>query len=174
LNLSVPELYRLGRKAGVKLPPGNRKWDLAWALADLPQDRLEELASEWLYAGQTSATWVLLSEGTALDVEKIKQALTTQRGKDPFSEDARPSQVTLIPQLVDARQLGESKIVLTFVVRSRLTTVLQNFEPLDVIADEFFVGVLRTDQGVLEIRASHERAILLANTWLVEFAELVA
>ena len=171
LNLSIPQLYKLGEKAGVELPSASRKWDLAWALADIPQDKLEELAADWLYAGQTSTTWVLFGDGSSLEAEQVKKVLREQRGKDPFTEDARPSQVTPVPQLVDARQLSESKIVLTFAVRSRLTTVLHNFEPVDVMSDEFFVAVLRLDQGVLEIRASHERAKLLANTWVVEFVE---
>jgi hypothetical protein len=64
LNLSVPELYKLGAKAGVRLPRGERRWDLAWALAEVPQERLEEPAGDWLYAGQTSTTWVLLGDGT--------------------------------------------------------------------------------------------------------------
>lgn len=173
LNLSLPTLQQLARRTQVEAGPRRTKWDYAIALAELPQATIDNLVGEWLYAGQTSTTWIQLDEGRPLEFDRLRQALTALHGRDPFTEDIRPEDVTATPQLVDARAWTPDKVVLTFAVAKRVATVIHNFEHEDVYDDEFFLAVLRLNRGIVEVRASHERAKLLANTWLVEVDELL-
>ena len=184
LNLSVPQLQRLAREAGVEVPPRATKWDLVGTVSGLSQQQLDAIAGDWLYAGQTSVTWIELAprpsleEGTAeptrvepLSIDSLRTALRAVHEADPFEEDVRPDEVTLVPQLIEARAWRENKVVFTFVVSKRVAKVIHNFEPVDVFVDEFFVAILRLDRWILEVRASHERAEQLANTWLVDLME---
>jgi hypothetical protein len=172
LNLSVPTLQRLAKEAGVEVASRWQKWDYVSALSDLSRADLDQLAGEWLYAGQTSVTWVALGERDPVDIEAVRAALVAMYDRDPLEiEDIRPETVTNRPQLVSARVWRDSKVVFTFVVAKPVARVIHNFESDTVYIDEFFVAVLRLDQGMLEIRASHARAKLLANTWLAEFAQ---
>jgi hypothetical protein len=172
LNLPVAELRKLAKGAGVKLPSSTKRWDLAWELSNLPRSTIEKIVGDRLYAGQTAASWIVLGSGTPVGLENLRQALSEMLDGDPFEGLSRPK-VNNRPQLADARLVGDSKAVLTFVVSKRLARVIHDFEVYDVEQDEFFVAVLRLDSGVLEIRSSHARATLLANTWLAELAEFL-
>lgn len=174
LNLSMPTLRRLAKDAGVSVERergGVPKWDYVTALAALPQQALDELVGEWMYAGQTSLTWLRVGPGEPISLDALRQALRAMHDVDPFEESVRPSEVTDRPRLVDVRVWTEEKVVFTFVVARRVAKVIHNFEPQDVYADEFFLGVLRLNDGIFEVRASHDRAQLLVNTWLVELAD---
>jgi hypothetical protein len=176
LNLSVPTLQKLAK--AVHVEPSHtrarsldRKWDLVWALAEVPEQTLEAEVGEWLYAGQTSVTWVLLGDGSPVKVDALRNALVAMYGRDPFETDVRPDAVTATPSLVAAKVWTDNKVILTFAVTKRVATVIHNFEPADVVMDEFFLAVLRLDRGVVEVRASHARAQLLVNTWLSNLAQ---
>lgn len=52
INLSAGQLYVIGGQAGIEFPKTAKKWELAWELASLPEARIEELAGNWLDAGQ--------------------------------------------------------------------------------------------------------------------------
>lgn len=185
MNLPLPQLRKLAKAAGVFPDEGTTKWDYATALAQLPREQLEQLAGEWMYAGQTSITWVFLSSdgtdgaarladgpaGTPIDFEDLKAALTAQCGADPFEADVRPEEVTGEPKLVEATVLEEHKIGLLFVVARRVAKVIHNFEVQDVYQDEFFQAIIRLDAGVVEIRANHDRARVFIQTWLAELAD---
>lgn len=171
LNLSVPTLQKLATGAGIDVGARWSKWELASELAGLPQGVLDQIVGEWLYAGQTSVTWVEMGDRQPLEVGGVRAALVAMYHWDPFEQDVRPDRVTSRPQLIDARIWTDTKVVFTFAVTKRVARVLHNFETEEVYVDEFFVAVLRLDHGVLEIRASHSRARLLVNTWLAEFAE---
>jgi hypothetical protein len=174
LNLSVPALKRLAKDAGIQVSErksGLVKWDYVTALGSLPESKLDELAGDWLYAGQTSLTWLVFGEGEPIELAELKRALKERYDTDPFETDIRPEEVTQVPQLVDAKSWTDDKVVFTFAVSRRVAKVIHNFEPQDVYADEFFVAVLRLKRAILEVRASHDRAQKLANTWVPEIAE---
>jgi hypothetical protein len=171
LNLPVQTLQQLAKELGVETPSQATQWELAGLLSDFPRTKLESVAGRWLYAGSTSVTWFQLGDGEAIDPEAFRAAVTEVVGADPYEEDVRPDKVTNRPDLVAITDLDDNKIVLTFVVAKRVTRVIHNFESHTVYADEFFVAVVRLNQGVVEVRASHDRARLLARTWLGELAE---
>ena len=182
LNLPVAQLRSLARKAGQKPSPRATKWDLVAAAAGLSRQQLDEIAGDWLYAGRTSVTWIELApsapDGNTPELgpgeplmDRLREALTAVYDHDPLEDHERPTEVTTTPQLVEARIWRPNKVVFVFAVAKRVAKVIHNFEPVDVLVDEFFVAVLRLDRRILEIRASHERAELLANTWLVELMQ---
>jgi hypothetical protein len=197
LNLPMPQLRILAANALVSSSRSWKKWDYAEALSVLPREQLEALAGEWLYAGQTSVSWVFLGTrprdanamaqppdsepsdkanpveplGEEIKLDRIRKALKALYPSDPFVADIRPEEVTTTPALVEARVLDDDHVVFTFVVARRVAKVIHNFELADVYADEFFVALLRLKLGVLEIRASHDRAATLTNTWLTELAQ---
>jgi hypothetical protein len=170
LNLPVGELRKLGEGAGVKLPKALTRWELAWELSHLSRTTIDKIVGDRLYAGQTATSWIVLGSGKAVGIENLTKALIQMLDHNPFDKPARPK-VSNHPQLADARVIGASKAVLTFVVSKRIARVIHDFETKDVEQDEFFVAVLRLDSGVLEVRSSHARARLLSNTWLAELAE---
>lgn len=173
LNLSIPALRRLGREAGVALPYRASKWELARELGQLPSSQIDQLAGDWLHAGQTSVTWLTLDipNSPPLAAERVRDALSAMYNRDPFGTDVRPEQVTRVPQLVDVTEWRDDKLVFTFVASKHVTRVIHNFEFQEVEGDEFFFAVFRLDEAVFEVRASHERAEQLANTWLAELME---
>jgi hypothetical protein len=137
-------------------------------LADLPAERLFELAGKWICARATSVTWIQIGTGEAIEASDWRAAVKEVLGKDAEEEDIRPEEVTNRPKLVDMRDLDDGKIACTWAAAKRVARVIHNFELEDVYADEFFVAIVRLDQGIVEVRGSHERAKRLRNTWLGE------
>jgi|SRR5579871_1006245 len=182
LNLPLPKLRQLARDALVELPRfpsrGLTKWDLVVALSHLSDATLRDLAGEWLYAGSTSLTWYRIGDGSPIEYERVRAALRSLYPPDPYEHDIRPDEVTPHPQLIDVSDWTDedgsaTKVFFTFVATQRVTQVIHNFEVRDVLADEFFVSVLRLERGTFEVRANHERAEQLARTWLLDFAGLL-
>jgi hypothetical protein len=104
----------------------------------------------------------------AIEPTRWHAAVKEVIGKDAAEEDIRPDEVTNTPKLVDMRDLDEGKIACTFAVAKRVAKVIHNFALEDVYADEFFVAIVRLNDGIVEVRGSHERAKRLRNTWLGE------
>jgi hypothetical protein len=182
LNLPLPQLRQLAKDTGVEPPTipsrGLQKFDYVMALSLLPDAALRERVGDWLFAGRTSLTWYRLGEGESIEYESVRSALRSLYPVDPYDGDIRPEEVTHTPQLIDVRDFDpdetpKTKVVFTFAASRRITRVIHNFEVRDVLADEFFVAVLRLDRGTFEIRAGHERARQLASTWLIDFAGLL-
>lgn len=170
LNMPLGRLKRLSMDLGVEPPSSVGKWELAEQLSEYPRDQLLDLAGDWLFAGSTSVTWFVLGEGNGVTPEAWATAVNDYINGDVAGGDIRPDDITHRPQLVDMRTLGDDKIVCTFAVARRVSRVIHNFEVDDVLADEFFVAMLRPGDGVVEVRASHDRARTLASTWLSEVA----
>jgi hypothetical protein len=171
LNLPLPTLRRLARRAGIETNTDSRKWDVIERLAPLSERELFDAFGEWLYAGSTSITYLRIGDGRPLDPAAMREQLVDMCNGDPFERDVRPEVVTAMPQLVEAREWGDEKVLLTFAMQKRVTRVIHNFELTDVVADDFFVAVLRPQHAIVEVRGSHERANRIARSWLLEFAD---
>jgi hypothetical protein len=172
-NLSLPALRDLSSRSGKKIAAGATKAEIIEELSDVPRQKLEQDAGDVLYAGNTSITWLRLASGR-FTTEQLRRAITAlEDGNDPFAAPLRPAQIGYVPRLVEARSWGTDKIVMTFVVRKRVQTVIRNFEIEPVYADDFFQVVARPSKGLFEVRASHDRARTLERTWLISLAELM-
>jgi hypothetical protein len=190
-NLSLAALRHLAKEAEVKVAAGATKAELISALSEkVDPGVLQQRAADLLYAGNTSITWVRLGPSASSDgdseaavvgvaatepgggfaVDEFRTALTDFVGADPFNIELRPP-VTGTPAVVEAQEWSSDKILLTFVVRKRIQTVIHNFELRQVFADQFFQVVVRPSDGIFEIRTNHTRARNLERTWLAEFAE---
>ena len=171
LNLPVEALRTLIDRGRLSPPPrGATKLEYVNVLtSQLSDAQIEELAGDMLYAGQTSVTWIRLGDGDPIDANVLAQAIQEVVGDDPFSKSLRPT-VTTRPKLVEAKVRDDGKFVLVFVVSKHVRTIVSNFTLETVHEDHFFLAVIRLDEGVVEVRASHDRARTLANTLLAELA----
>lgn len=194
LNMPMPALRKLAKDREADLPPGGAagKWDLAKAVARTgTRDELEADSDGFLYAGSTAMSWFRLVpedvveedednqivaaefyplDAPPLDLETVKAALVNHAEGDPFDEEDRPAEITAKPKLILAREWRDG-ILMTFALAKRLTTVIHNFEEIEVLEDEFFPAFLRLADGTFEVRASYARADRLESAWLDEFAE---
>jgi hypothetical protein len=186
LNAPMPVLRRLASEKGISLRSNPRKWELANRLSSLPRDELEQATEGYLYAGSTSVSWIRLMpddaaissdepadfyplHGTELPPDEIPNALREHSEADPFSETARPQEITERPKLVVAKEWGDGYL-LTFAFAKRVGHVIHNFEHTPVLEDEFFTALMRPADGNIEVRASVDRVRRLERTWLAEFA----
>lgn len=193
--MPLPALRKLAKDRNADLPPGGgpaTKWDLAKAVARTgTRDELEADSDGFLYAGSTAMSWfrfvpeddVTMTEDNEiapaeyypldapeLDVYQVKAALLRHAEGDPFDEDDRPDNITPKPKLILAREWRDG-ILMTFAIAKRATTVIHNFEEVEVLEDEFFPAFLRLADGTFEVRASYARADRLELAWLIDFAE---
>lgn len=173
LNLPLKRLRSMAEELDVSLPTGARKWDVVKELAKLGPGKLAPQASEWIYAGQTSVTFVRVGNGTALDEAAVVGALTDMcDGVNPFENDVRPDALTRKPALIHAAKTGD-RMFLSFGVKKPVAQVLQNFEVEIVEGDAFFVAVLRLEKAVMEIRTNHQRAERFVTSWIAEFDDFL-
>lgn len=172
LNLPLGQLRDMAEELDVSIPSGSRKWDVVKELSKLSASKLAPHASEWIYAGQTSVTYVRLGDGSALDEAAVIQALTEMCGTDPFTSDIRPDMLTPKASLIDATKT-DGRFFLSFGVKKPVAQVLSNFEVEVVEGDDFFVAVLRLDKAIMEIRTNHQRAERFVTTWIAEFDEFL-
>ncbi|HVD86182.1 MAG TPA: hypothetical protein VNB59_02120, partial [Solirubrobacterales bacterium] len=149
LNLPLGQLRDIAEELDVSLSAGARKWDIAKDLSKLSASKLAPHASEWIYAGRTSVTYVRFGDGTPLDEDEVIRALTDMcDGVNPLEEDIRPDELTPKPSLIDATK-AEDRLFLTFGVKKPVARVLANFEIQPVEGDAFFVAVLRLDKAIM-------------------------
>ena len=172
LNLPLGRLRDIAEELDVSIPSGARKWDVARELSKLSASKLAPLAGEWIYAGQTSVTFVRLGDGSPLEEAAVTQALTDMYGTDPFASDIRPDVLTQKATLIDATR-ADGRIFLSFGVKKPVAQVLSDFEVEVVEGDAFFVAVLRLDKAIMEIRTNHQRAERFVTTWIAEFDEFL-
>lgn len=173
LNLPLGQLRDIADELDVSIPSGARKWDVVKELSKLSTSKLAPHASEWIYAGQTSVTYVRFGDGTALNEDDVVEALTDMcDGVNPLEEDIRPDVLTRKPTLIDATK-ADDRLFLSFGVKKPVARVLSNFEVETVEGDAFFVAVLRLDKAIMEIRTSHQRAERFATTWIADFDDLL-
>jgi hypothetical protein len=172
LNLPLGRLRDIAEELDVSLPSGARKWDVAKELSKQSASKLAPHAGEWIYAGQTSVTFVRLGDGSPLNEAAVIQALTDMYGTDPFASDIRPEVLTQKATLIDATK-ADGRIFLSFGVKKPVAQVLSNFEVEVVEGDDFFVAVLRLDKAIMEIRTNHQRAERFVTTWIAEFDEFL-
>jgi hypothetical protein len=172
-NLPVKALKKIVDEAQLSAPRQPSKLDLVKLITGQLTDRqIEDLAGSMLYAGSTSITWIQFvtedepHEPISVDVAALKEALAKEVGKDPFTENVRPGEVTGSPKLMDAREMEDGTIVLTFVVRKPVRVVFQNFEPVAIHEDDYFLTVIRPDLGLAEVRSAHHRAEQLMRGFL--------
>jgi len=173
LNLSLPALRQLAKDMKVKTGPNPTKADLVRALQNFPRTQLEAAVGDLLYAGNTSITWIRIGEGKGFTVKELKTAISALEPNDPFEQELRPTSITHTPSLVEARQPDSTKVTLTFVYRKRMQTYIRDFEIKTIYGDDFFPVIVRPEHGVFEIRASHDLARLLEQTWLRSLAEVM-
>lgn len=165
-----------------------RKWELARSLSQaLNRGDVDTQAGEYLYAGSTALAWYRFVptadvdaapsddpdlyyplEATALPAHKVEDALRATSEGDPFDENSRPDEIERTPKLVVAKKWGDGYL-LTFAVARPMTHVIHNFKAQEYLQDEFFSAYLRPTVGNIEIRASAQRARLLARSWLEDF-----
>jgi hypothetical protein len=173
LNLPLGRLRDIAEELDVSLPSGARKWDVVKELSKLSAGKLAPHASEWIYAGQTSVTYVKLGDGTPLDEDAVIEALTDMcEGVNPLENDIRPDVLTRKATLIDATKT-DGRLFLSFGVKKPVARVLSNFEVEVVEGDDFFVAVLRLDKAIMEIRTNHQRAERFVTTWIAEFDEFL-
>jgi hypothetical protein len=173
LNLSLPALRQLAKDMNVKTGPNPTKADLVRALQNFPRAQLEAAVGDLLYAGNTSVTWIRIGDGMGFTVEELTKAILALEPGDPFAQELRPANITHAPSLVEARQSDPKKVTLTFVYRKRMQTYIRDFEIRTIYGDDFFPVIVRPEHGVFEIRASHDLARLLEQTWLRSLAEVM-
>ncbi len=173
LNLPLGQLRDIADELDVSISTGARKWDVVKELSKLSTSKLAPHASEWIYAGQTSVTYVRFGDGTPLKEADVVEALTDMcDGVNPLEGDIRPDVLTRKPTLIDATK-ADGRLFLSFGVKKPVARVLSNFEVETVEGDAFFVAVLRLDKAIMEIRTSHQRAERFATTWIADFDELL-
>src|SRR6476620_5921631 len=173
LNLPLGRLRDMAEELDVSIPAGARKWDVVKELSKLSTSKLAPHASEWIYAGQTSVTYVRFGDGTPLDEAEVVRTLTDMcDGINPLAEDVRPDVLTRKPSLIDATK-ADGRLFLSFGVKKPVAEVLADFEVETVEGDAFFVAVLRLDKAIMEIRTNHQRAERFATTWIAEFDDLL-
>lgn len=173
LNLPLGQLRDMAEELDVSVPSGARKWDIVMELSKLPARKLMPHASEWIYAGRTSVTYVRLGAGTPLDEAAITEALTDMcDGTNPLENDVRPNALTRKPSLIHATK-SDDRFFLSFGVKKPVAKVLSNFEMEVVEGDDFFVAVLRPDKAMMEIRTNHQRAERFVTTWIADFNDVL-
>jgi hypothetical protein len=196
INLPVLYLKHLAQETDTSFPANADKYEIVRRLAQLPKATVEELAGGRLYAGQTSVNWVRLVgpveeeeavdadgnvtnedslgnafDGDPVEMSALKDALRTVVGADPFAAQTRPNDVTTAPKVVEAIELDNDRVLLTFVVAKRVNHVIHNFQLEVVYDDEFFVAILHLSRGVLEVRTSAARTRRLVRSWLPRLLE---
>jgi hypothetical protein len=173
LNLPLGRLREIADELDVSLPSGARKWDVVKELSKLSSSKLAPHASEWIYAGQTSVTYVKLGDGAPLDEAAVIEALTDMcDGVNPLENDIRPDALTRKATLIDATKT-DGRVFLSFGVKKPVARVLSDFEVEVVEGDDFFVAVLRLDKAIMEIRTNHQRAERFVTTWIAEFDDFL-
>lgn len=162
-NLSRGQLKNIAEREGVDVTPTATKIDLIRDLSNLPRDRLEEIAGDYMYAGRTSATWIQLwPNPTRVDLDQLKATLTEICGADPFAAELRPA-LSSSPELLSARVWRDDKIVLTFGIQGHTRIVFNNYRLEEVTEDKSFEAIIRLRVGVLELRTSRDQAELVAD-----------
>lgn len=173
LNLPLGRLRDIAEELDVSLPTGARKWDVVKELSKLSVSKLAPHAGDWIYAGQTSVTYVRLGDGTPLDEAAVVEALTEMcDGVNPLENDVRPDALARGATLIAASKTDD-RFLLSFGVKKPIARVLSDFEVEEVEADDFFVAVLRLDKAIMEIRTNHQRAERFVTTWIAEFDEFL-
>jgi hypothetical protein len=173
LNLPLRQLRDMAKELDVSVPTVARKWDIVRELSKLSASKLMPHASEWIYAGRTSVTYVRLGDGIPLDEAAIIEVLADMcDGINPLEHDVRPDSLTRKPTLIHATKSGD-RFFLSFGVKKPVAQVLSDFEVEVVEGDDFFVVVLRPGKAIMEIRTNHQRAERFVTTWIAEFNELL-
>lgn len=202
LALTKAEILLLAERLEVEVPRGEKKFELARRLSQhVTLTDLREVAGEFLAAGQTSLSWVVLQPqadaedapdenvtavqepiaadtpltADALPVEELEPALAHLTGhSDPYTAHLRPDdEVGKDPVLVNVWRDGDDLVYFTFAYRRNERLIFHDFDFRREPEDDVFHVVARLSRGVLEVRSQATVAQRVTKGWIATFADVL-